>query len=245
MVPSGNTGRRKRDGNHSPPKTKVVQDLERNVSNKTKINYTKEHNKHHKNTLKEEILQVINENFIEMLLDMVNKNVQEALKKFQDNKIEEYEKTQKQINEIIGALNKHQTETKITISSERTELRAKIDNIKEVTQDVENLRKKNETEIQSKMEGYYSRIKQTEDRISELQDEMAIKGKTEELLVKQLKSCEKKMQELTDSIKRPNLRIMGIEEGEEVQAKGMRNIFNKIITDNLPYLEKNMPIQVQ
>jgi hypothetical protein len=40
------------------------------------------------------------------------------------------------------------------------------------------------------------------------------------------------MQEFTDSIKRPNLRIMGIEEGEEVQAKGMRNIFNKIITEN-------------
>jgi hypothetical protein len=28
------------------------------------------------------------------------------------------------------------------------------------------------------------------------------------------------MQELTDSIKRPNLRIVGIEEGEEVQEKG-------------------------
>jgi hypothetical protein len=40
---------------------------------------------------------------------------------------------------------------------------------------------------------------------------MAIKGKTEELLVKQLKTHEKKMQELTDSIKRPNLRIMGVE----------------------------------
>jgi hypothetical protein len=38
------------------------------------------------------------------------------------------------------------------------------------------------------------------------------------------------MQELTDTIKRPNLRIMGIEEGEEVQEKGMRNIVNKIIT---------------
>jgi hypothetical protein len=35
------------------------------------------------------------------------------------------------------------------------------------------------------------------------------------------------MQELIDSIKRPNLRIMGIK-GEEVQAKGMGNIFNKI-----------------
>jgi hypothetical protein len=53
------------------------------------------------------------------------------------------------------------------------------------------------------------------------------------------------MQELTDSIKGPNLRIMGIEEGEEVQAKGVHNIFNKIITENFPNLEKPMPIQVQ
>jgi hypothetical protein len=45
---------------------------------------------------------------------------------------------------------------------------------------------------------------------------MVIKGETKETLVKQLKTCEKKMQELTDSIKRPNLRIMDIEEGEEV-----------------------------
>jgi hypothetical protein len=54
--------------------------------------------------------------------------------------------------------------------------------------------KKNETEIQNKMEGHCSRLEQTEDRISELKDEMAIKGKTEEQLVKQLKTCEKKMQ---------------------------------------------------
>jgi hypothetical protein len=53
------------------------------------------------------------------------------------------------------------------------------------------------------------------------------------------------MQELTDSIKRPNLRILGIEEGEEVQAKGVCNIFNKIITENFPNLEKIVPIQVQ
>jgi hypothetical protein len=38
------------------------------------------------------------------------------------------------------------------------------------------------------------------------------------------------MQELSNYIKRPNLRIMGIEEGEEVQAKGICNTFNKIIT---------------
>jgi ADP-dependent phosphofructokinase/glucokinase len=120
----------------------------------------------------------------------------------------------------------------------------KVDNIKEEeTQDMENLRKKNETEMQNKMEGQSNRIEQAEDRISELEDEMVIKGKTKELLVKQLKTCENKMQELTYSIKRPNLRIMGIEEGEEVQAKGMCNITH--ITENFPNLEKTMPIQVQ
>jgi chromosome segregation ATPase len=181
-----------------------------------------------------------------MFLDMVNQNVQEAIKKFQEDKNKEYEKTQKQINKIIEALDKCQTETETTTNREINELRSKIDNIKEeVTHDIENLRKKNETEIQNKMEGHSNRIEQTENRISELEYEMAIKGKTKELLVKQLKTCEKKMQELTDSIKRPNLRIMGIEEGEEVQAKGMCNIFNKIITENFPNLEKTMPIQVQ
>jgi mevalonate kinase len=120
--------RRKRDGNHSPLKNKVVQELERNEENgypdpdpnKTNINYTKVT---HKNILKEEILQVINENFIEMLLDRVNQIVKEALKKFQDNKIKEYEKMKKQINEIIGTLNKYQTETEITINREINESR--------------------------------------------------------------------------------------------------------------------------
>jgi hypothetical protein len=45
---------------------------------------------------------------------------------------------------------------------------------------------------------------------------MEIKGKAEEQLVRQLKTCERNMQEFTKSIKRPNLRIMGIEEREKV-----------------------------
>jgi hypothetical protein len=55
------------------------------------------------------------------------------------------------------------------------------------------------------MEGHSSRTEKTEDRISEPEDEMVIKGKSKGLLVKQLKTCERNMQELTDSIKRPNL----------------------------------------
>jgi hypothetical protein len=65
-------GRRKRDGDHSPPKNNLIQDSEGNEenrysvpdSNKTKINDIKEPSDAHKNILKEEILQVITENFM-------------------------------------------------------------------------------------------------------------------------------------------------------------------------------------
>jgi hypothetical protein len=58
------------------------------------------------------------------------------------------------------------------------------------------------------VEGHSSR-QQEEDRISGLEDKIEIKGKAEEISVKQLKSCERNMQELSYSIKTPNLRIMG------------------------------------
>jgi hypothetical protein len=42
------------------------------------------------------------------------------------------------------------------------------------------------------MEGHLSRTEQTEVRISELEDEKVIKGKTKELLVKQFKPVKRK-----------------------------------------------------
>jgi hypothetical protein len=88
-------GRSKRDGNQSPPKNNLIQDSEGNEengypvlhSNKTNIKDTKGPNDVQNHTLKEEIMEVIIENFMEMILDTVNQNIQEALKKFQDTKI--------------------------------------------------------------------------------------------------------------------------------------------------------------
>jgi hypothetical protein len=51
-----------------------------------------------------------------MVLDMVNQNVLEKLKKFQDNKNREFKKAQEKIKETIEALYKHQSETKNTIN---------------------------------------------------------------------------------------------------------------------------------
>jgi hypothetical protein len=94
-IPAGMMGRRKRDGKHSSSNNNLIQDSEGNQENgypvpdskKTKINDAKEPNNVHKNILKEDIMQVITENFMEMIQDMVNQNVQQALKKFQDTKI--------------------------------------------------------------------------------------------------------------------------------------------------------------
>jgi hypothetical protein len=51
------------------------------------------------------------------------------------------------------------------------------------------------------------------------------------------------MQELSDYILRPNLHIMGINKGDKMQAKGICNIFNKIIVENLQNLKKRCPFR--
>jgi hypothetical protein len=46
-------------------------------------------------------------------------------------------------------------------------------------------------------------------------------------------------------MKRPNLRIIRIEENEESQLKGPENLFNNIIKESFPNLKKEMDIKVQ
>jgi type I site-specific restriction endonuclease len=111
--------------------------------NKTLINVTKKPSDTHIKTLQEEILEDITEKFMEKILDMVNQNVQDALKKFQNTKNKEHEKTQKQIKELREDFNKHQHETKDTVKREIYELKMRIQNIKEeLNKDMENLREK-------------------------------------------------------------------------------------------------------
>jgi hypothetical protein len=45
-------------------------------------------------------------------------------------------------------------------------------------------------------------------------------------------------------MKRPNLKIIGIEE-EDSQLKGPEKIFNKIIEEKFPNLKKEMPMNIQ
>jgi hypothetical protein len=46
-------------------------------------------------------------------------------------------------------------------------------------------------------------------------------------------------------MRRTNLRIIGEDENEDFQLKGPANIFNKIIEENFPYLEKEIAMNIQ
>jgi hypothetical protein len=96
-------GRQKKTGNQFPHSKKLVQEPEGNEENrysdpdfnKMKINYAKEPNEAHKNNLKEDILQVLNENCIEMTLDMVNQMYRRHSRNSKTTKIENLKKQKK------------------------------------------------------------------------------------------------------------------------------------------------------
>ena len=46
-------------------------------------------------------------------------------------------------------------------------------------------------------------------------------------------------------MRRPNIRILGIDKSEDLHLKVPVNIFNKIVEENFPNLKKEMPMNIQ
>jgi hypothetical protein len=59
----------------------------------------------------------------------------------------------------------------------------------------------------------------------------------------QKKILTQNIQVIQDTMRRPNLRIIVVE-NEDFQCKGPANIFNKIIKENFPNLKKEMAMNV-
>jgi hypothetical protein len=66
------------------------------------------------------------------------------------------------------------------------------------------------------------RISGKEDTIENIDTKVKENTKSKKLLTQNI-------QEIQDTMRRPNLRIIGIEESEDLQLKGPVNTFNKII----------------
>jgi septal ring factor EnvC (AmiA/AmiB activator) len=60
-------------------------------------------------------------------------------------------------------------------------------------------------QINNTIESHSSRLEHVQDRFLGLEDKINIKEITKDSLDQRLKSCERNMQKLSDSIKRPNL----------------------------------------
>jgi hypothetical protein len=84
-----------------------------------------------------------------------------------------------------------------------------------------------------------------EERDSGAEDYTENMGTTMKESAKCKKILTQNIQEIQDTMRRPNLRILGIDENEDFQLKDLAYIFNKIIEENLPNLKKEMPMKIQ
>ena len=94
------------------------------------------------------------------------------------------------------------------------------------------------------LEGIKSRISEAEERIRELEEKMVEITSEEQNKVKGMKRTEDSLRDLWDNIKRTNSRIIGVPEEEE-KKKGDEKIFQEIIVEIFPNMEKEIANQVQ
>ena len=91
------------------------------------------------------------------------------------------------------------------------------------------------SELKNTVEGIKSRLDDVEDWISELEDKVEKNTQNEQEKEKSLRKTEEELSEIQDNMKRNNIHIIGIPEGEE-EEQGIENLFQKVIMENFPNL---------
>ena len=112
---------------------------------------------------------------------------------------------------------------------------------RETTLELENLGKRSgviDASITNKIQEIEERISGAEDSIENMDTTIKENAKCQKFLTENI-------QEIQDTMRRPNLRIIGVDESEDFQLKGPANIFNKIIEENFPNLKNDMPMNIQ
>ena len=104
--------------------------------------------------------------------------------------------------------------------------------------------KNQSNEMQSKLEVLTTRVNEVEERVSDIEDKLIAKRETEEKRDKQLKDHEDRLREINDSLRKKNLRLIGVPEGAE-RDRGPEYVFEQIIAENFPNLGRETGIQIQ
>ena len=102
------------------------------------------------------------------------------------------------------------------------------------------------SELKNTVEGMKSRLDEAEDRISELEDKVEKKNtQKEQEKENRLRKNEEGLRGIQDNMKRNNIRILVIPEGEEEEEQGIENLFEKVMMENFPNLRREKVIQIQ
>ena len=94
------------------------------------------------------------------------------------------------------------------------------------------------------VEGIKTRLNEAEDWISELEDKVEKNTQNEQEKEKRLRKNEEGLREMQDNMKRNNIRIIGIPEGEE-EEQGRENLFEEVMMENFPNLMREKVTQIQ
>ena len=100
------------------------------------------------------------------------------------------------------------------------------------------------TEMKTTLEGINSRITESEERISDLEDRMVEFTAVEQNKEKRMKRNEDSLRDIWDNIKCNNNHIIGVPEGEE-REKVTEKIFEAITVKNFPNMGKEIAIQAR
>ena len=125
-------------------------------------------------------------------------------------------------------------------------LESKMEKMQEsINKDLEELKNKHTetsntiTETNNTLEGINSRISEAEEQISELEDKMVEITSEEQNTVERKKKTEDNFRDRWNYIKHTNIQIIGVSEEEE-KKKGYEKIFEEIIVENFPNMEKEI-----
>ena len=100
------------------------------------------------------------------------------------------------------------------------------------------------TEMKTTLEGINSRVTESGEWISDLEDRMVEFSAMEQKKEKRMKRNEDSLRDLWDNIKHNNIRIIGVPEGEE-REKEPKKIFEEIRVENFPNMGEEIATQVQ
>ena len=100
------------------------------------------------------------------------------------------------------------------------------------------------SEIKNSLKGINSRIIEAEERISDLENKIVEITTAEQNKEKRIKRIEDSLRDLSDNMKRTNIRTIGVPEEEE-KNKWSEKIYEEIIVENFPNTGNEIVNQVQ